>query len=100
MFLSPSAVGQVNVPWLTTVLAGTVVMVRTWQTAQPIWVNVVEPRCAEAVAATAASTGGALVERMNSVNAAMSTPNGWADSVASAGSGAPADAAPDTTLDG
>ena len=48
--------------------------VRTWHVAQPIASNSAEPCCADAVAATAGSTEGALSERMNSANAAMSAP--------------------------
>src|SRR6185503_7025661 len=66
MFLSPSAGGTVNAPPLITVPGGAVVIVRTWQTAQPIRLNRLEPLRAAGEAARVASTGGALSERTNS----------------------------------
>src|SRR5262249_9209920 len=72
MILLPSSAGTVNAPPLITVPAAAVVMSRVWQMLQPIVVNRFEPATASAVPASAASRGGALVARMNAVNASMS----------------------------
>ena len=77
---------------MITLPAGAVLMLRTWQTAQPIASNSAEPRWADAVAAWAASTDGALSERMNSVRLVMSAPE-------SSGSATVSNAATDQPLE-
>src|SRR3954447_18273880 len=69
MFLSPSAVDTGSAPPLITVPAGAVVMVLTWQTAQPIELNTAWPAVTCAVIGR---RGGAFRQRMNVVNSLIS----------------------------
>src|SRR5262252_9206193 len=72
MILLPSAAGTVNAPPLMTVPGAAVVIDATWQVVQPIESNEFAPAFASAVAASAASRGGAFVERMKAANSSMS----------------------------
>src|SRR5207244_11009567 len=72
MILLPSDAGTMNAPPLMLVPTAAVVMLVTWQMLQPIWLNRFDPATASAVPASAASRGGALVERMKFAKTAMS----------------------------
>src|SRR5262245_31559597 len=98
MILSPSAGGITNLPPLTTVPAGAVVIEVRWQLAQPMLVNRFAPATASAVAARTVSRGGTLVERMNRAKISTSGPNGSATVGASSGSGTASNAATDAPL--
>src|SRR6185295_2529098 len=99
MILSPSAGGTVKVPPLTTVPAGAVVIVATWQIEQPIEVKRFAPAIASGVAAAAVSRGGAFAARMKRTNASMSGPLGFAGVAASSGSGTVSKAATEAPFD-
>ena len=72
MILLPSAAPTVSAPPLITVPTAAVVIERVWQMLQPIALNRFDPATAFAVAARAASRGGAFVARMNAAKASMS----------------------------
>src|SRR3954462_5217720 len=99
MILSPRAAGTVNLPPLTTVPAGAVVMVAVWQLGQPMLVNRLAPATASAVAASAVSRGGTLVERMKRAKASTSGPKGAAGVAASSGSGTVSNAATELPIE-
>src|SRR5258706_14265527 len=70
--MEPSAGGIVNVPPLILVPAEAVVSVSTWQVTQPTLLNSVRPFCADALLATCASRGGALLARMKRAKRSIS----------------------------
>src|SRR5215831_12723117 len=72
MTLLPSAGGTVKAPPFIDVPAGAVVILVTWQIAQPIELNICAPALASLVAARALSRDGALVARMKRANLSMS----------------------------
>src|SRR5439155_10431943 len=73
MILLPSAAGTVKAPPLITVPTADVVIEGVWQIVQPMLLKRLEPATASDVPASAASRGGALVDRMKSANVAMSS---------------------------
>src|SRR5947208_15855110 len=93
MVMFPRAAGTVNLPPLTTVPAGAVVIEVTWQMLQPTELKSEAPATASEVAASAVSRGGTLVERMKRVKASTSVPLGNCAVAASSGSGTVSNAA-------
>src|SRR5262245_32222109 len=74
MILAPSAAGTLNAPPLINVPGGAVVIDRTWQTAQPIMLNILLPALAAIVLNRATSGGGALDARIKRANISTSSP--------------------------
>src|SRR5215472_3375273 len=72
MILLPRAGGTVKAPPFITVPAGAVVMLVTWQIAQPIELNICAPARASLVAARLWSRDGALVARIKRANLSIS----------------------------
>src|SRR6185295_17342610 len=98
MILSPSAGGMVNLPPLTIVPVGAVVIEVRWQFEQPMLVNRLEPVIASGVAAATASREGALVARMKRAKSSTSSPKGNPALGGSSGSGTVSNAATETPL--
>src|SRR6266496_3515850 len=79
MILLPRAAGTLNAPPLILVPAGAVVIERTWQMAQPIWLNRFEPATMSELgvpfepSSAPGPRGGAFVARMNLAKATMSS---------------------------